>query len=99
MKLATFDGTPFAESLRSLLGSLLAGHPDSQAILDSVTAGRLRLRIVIDQAANVVTIGATTEAGEQRLLATVDMAAGSAAWRVLYADQQAPPPELDAVLH
>jgi len=99
MKLAKFDGTPFAKSLKSLLGTLLAGHPDSQAILADVTAERLALRITIDQTQNVLTIGATQQDGERRLVATVDMAGDASEWHVIFPDWNAEPPPIDAVLH
>ncbi len=86
----TFDGTPFVTALRSLLGTLLAGHPDSQALLDDVTAGRVTLRILIDQAGDVLTL-TTQQDGERRLVAIVHMAAASSSWPVVYLDGIAEP--------
>jgi len=98
MKLATFDGTPFAMALESLLGTLIAGHPDKEQILADVTAGRVALRVTVDQALNLLTIGAR-EDGEQRLVATVDMSAGSSSWQVVYPDWNAPAGPIDATVH
>jgi len=98
MKLVTFDGTPFAESLRSLLGSIVAQHPDNETILEGIAARRIAVRVIVDQTANVLTVGATLDTGEQRIVATVDMAAGASAWRVVYPDWT-PAPEIDATVH
>ena len=99
MKLVRLNATPFATALNELLGTLIAAHPDSQQILDDVTAGRLSLRIIVDQAQNRLTIGATQQDGEQRVVAGVDMSAGSSSWQVVYPDWNAEPPPIDAVLH
>ena len=96
MKLITLDGTPFANALRDLLGTLVGKHPESETILDAINSGRIDVRVVIDQPANLMTVGATLDhEGIQRVIATVDMAAGSRSWQVVYPEWTALPQDAD----
>ena len=99
MKLAKLNGTPFAKALNELLSALIAAHPDNQQILDDVTSSRVALRVTIDQKVDVLAIAANREDGEQRIVATVDMAGDASEWHAIFPDWNAEPPPIDAVLH
>ncbi len=97
--LRTFNGTAFAEALRTLLEDVVAGHPDRSAILDGITAGKVAVRVTIDQHENVLTIGAIVDGWERRVIAGLDMSGGSSAWQLVCPDWDAPPAEMHATLH